>query len=153
MAASLLSCIPSSVARLVPHTPRHPLLGGSLGEWVHTQVSWGFSSELSKSVTRASGLWRPWNKGPVVQSSSASRVESGTLQLLRRAGRHPQTKPVGPWRDFGFCNHQEEWAGHWTFQPTRADVQAHWAWGLQLSTWGRLQLVFLLQCIPLHCHP
>lgn len=41
------------------------------------QVSWGFSSELSRSMTLTSGLRPPWNKGPLVQTSSALRVESG----------------------------------------------------------------------------
>lgn len=46
------------------------------GKQVGIQVSWGFSSELSKSMTRTAGLRPPWNKGSLVQSKSALRVES-----------------------------------------------------------------------------
>lgn len=45
---------------------------GASARWVHIQVSWGFSSDLSKTMTRPSGSL-PWrSKGPLVHATESS---------------------------------------------------------------------------------
>lgn len=72
------------------------------GEQVGIQVSWGFSSELSKSMTRTAGLRPPWNKGSLVQSKSALRVESRAWSSC--------------WEELGDIFRENKWSHLWTSQ-------------------------------------
>lgn len=78
-------------------SPAHtsPIYWREPGEPVHVQVSWGFSSELSRSMTRTSGWRPPWDKGPLVQSSSVSRVESRLGAAAGKSGEAYAGKASG----------------------------------------------------------
>lgn len=100
------------------------------GEQVHIQVSWGFSSVLSKSMTRTSGLRPPWNKGSLVQSNSALRVESrASSSCWGEPGDICRQNKWGLEKTVDFSTSLEKWVGRW---PVRHHVQAI---SLELGTW------------------